>query len=468
MSSKTPAIGTRLLVVCLDGADGRLLDLATRDGSLPNLSELRRRGRAWRLSSAPNDTDDSLWASFQYGVELGEHGRISYFLVDDRGKRTFAIGHENDRETFWDRLSAQGYRVAVLDVPKSRQPRPLNGIHLADWLVHGRYFQTPHSYPDTLASEVVAQFGAAPPSRCGYSQPSPLDHEAVREITRNLSRSVEMKRDAGLSFLSQGSWDLFIIGFKESHCACHMFWDLHDPDHRRFDAQRAAELGDPILEVLKAQDRAIGDLIAMAGPDAQVMVFSTSDFCPNGVLAHLFDQIAERLNDTLAAEIDGEWPTRLRRLARVPRNLCRAGLVSDNVGALRVPRLAGESPQDHRKRVEGIAGLARELVDADNGEPVITAATYPAFDETGRRADGLPPLLLHYRSNLCPSAVTSPRLGRISAPAPHERAGNHLSGGMAFAAGGWAEAAAAEAPTMTHFAGLITRVIHADRSGVAP
>ena len=107
----------RLLVVALDGADGRLLDRATLDGTLPTLSALRSRGRAWRLSSAPADTDDSLWASFQYGVGTGEHGRYECYLDDDHGGRRNAPDEEIDRETFWDRLSSQGHHLAVLDIP---------------------------------------------------------------------------------------------------------------------------------------------------------------------------------------------------------------------------------------------------------------------------------------------------------------------------------------------------------------
>ena len=118
-------MSARLLIVGLDGADGRTLDRASRDGTLPNLAEMRARGRAWALSSAQGATDDALWASFQYGADVGEHGRYSHEILTG-----FAVTEEFDRETFWDKLSHQGLRVAVLDVPKCRQPRPLNGICL--------------------------------------------------------------------------------------------------------------------------------------------------------------------------------------------------------------------------------------------------------------------------------------------------------------------------------------------------
>jgi hypothetical protein len=452
-------MSARLLIVGLDGADGRLLDRGTTEGTLPNLAALRGRGRAWRLSAARSATDDSLWASFQYGVDTGEHGRSTYFLEDDAGQRRYAPHEEIDREAFWDRLSARGHRVAVLDVPKCRLPRPLNGIHLADWLAHGRYFPTPVSYPEALAEEVVARFGAAPPSRCAYAQQVPIDDAAVETVRRDLIRSVAQKRNAGLHFLSRERWDLFVIGFKEAHCSAHMFWEFNDSSHVKYDAERVARLGNPVLEVLKAQDMAIGELLAEAGADAEIVVFSTSDFAPNGTLMHLVEAIAARINYAIAAEEDGRFISSLRHRAGMPRNYCRSVFHSDDAGALRVPRQPNDTDASHTRRIELVVELARELVDIDNRLPVVSAVSYPAAEQTGRRARSLPEILLHYRHSICPSVVCSPRLGRISARAPDMRTGNHSPGGFALASGGWSEFGAKHVRTMTDFASLADGVL---------
>ncbi len=194
-------MSARLLIIGLDGADGRMLDRASRDGTLPNLAALRTRGRAWALSSAHGATDDALWASFQYGADVGEHGRYSFHLQTGSEQPAYAPNQELDRETFWDRLSQQNLRVAILDVPKCRPPRPLNGIHLVDWLVHGRYFHSPLSYPEELAADILARFGAPPPSRCEFYPPMLSDDE-VRAVRDNLHRAVSQKRAAGLHYLS--------------------------------------------------------------------------------------------------------------------------------------------------------------------------------------------------------------------------------------------------------------------------
>ena len=446
------------MIISLDGADGRLIDLATQDGMLPHLSALRNRGRAWPLSASKDDTDDSLWASFQYGVDLGAHGRSFYRSTDAQGNAIFPVHRETDWDIFWDDVSSAGHRVAVIDVPKCRTVRPLNGIHLADWLVHGRYSQTPTSYPPALAAQVVARFGEAPASKCGYSYKAPIDDAAARTARQNILRSVEMKRDAGLHFLSQEPWDLFVLAFKETHCSAHMFWDIHDCDHRNHDQDKRARIGDPVIDILKAVDLAIGDLIAKAGPDCDVVVFSTTNIVPNGTLEHLIGAIANRLNNVFAARTNGRWSTRLRSLLGHPGEICRVAQHNDNAGGLHVPRIAGESTEAHRARAEAIAAVACELVDAASKVPVIASVSFPAFEQTGPYADSLPHILLHYRTDICPAAVTSPTLGRIRARAPIERPGNHAPGGYVIAAGDWADTAATTVNSMKDFAGLARRV----------
>jgi len=454
-------MSARLLIIGLDGADGPTLDCASQDGTLPNLAALRARGRAWALSSAHGATDDALWASFQYGADVGEHGRYSYLLQTVSEHVAYAPTQELDREAFWDRLSLQGLLVAILDVPKCRPPRPLNGIHLVDWLVHGRYFHSPLSYPEDLADDIVARFGSPPPSRCDY-QPPMLSDDEVRAVRDNLHRAVGQKRAAGLHYLSGQAWDLFIIGFKEAHCSCHMFWEFADPRHAKHDAARVARLGNPVLDVLKAQDSAIGDLVAAAGPEATVVVFSTTDFSPNGSIQHLMPQIVERVNRYMAPRAGGWIPRALRSLLRrgTPPPACTSVFYNDNAGALRIPYRDGDDAQSYARRLDQIETLARELVDMDDGRPVVSAVTRPAFEHAGMRAAGLPHLLLHFCNDICPRAVTSARLACIEASRPENiRSGNHAAGGFAFAAGPAAGAAVAEARSMADFASLAERVL---------
>ena len=283
-------VTARLLMIALDGADSSLVERWSSDGTLPNIAALRARGHASRIAAPSGVTDDGLWASIQYAASLGEHGRYFWRQRLRNGKLGMAFADEGELPRFWDGLSDAGKRVAILDVPKCAAPRPLNGIHLADWLVHGRYFHKPRSYPESLASEVVATYGAAPPSRCAEDLPA-LDDAGVMELAGHLHQSIAQKCAAAAHFLDSEPWDLFVVGFKEAHCAGHGLWDLADPAHPEHDAARNARLGEPLRAVLTAIDHAVGELVAKAGPTASVIVFSTTELAPNGSAIHLMPEI---------------------------------------------------------------------------------------------------------------------------------------------------------------------------------
>jgi hypothetical protein len=270
----------RVLLVAIDGACAALVDRLMDEGALPCLAGLRAAGASKPLQAPAGVTDDGLWASFHYGAGLGAHGRAHYLRVLPDGRTAMAHLGEDALQTWWER--APDLQVALFDLPKSRAPRPLHGLHLADWLVHGRYFTAPLSHPPGLAGDVVARFGAAPPSRCDHAH-GPSDEADAAAILGNLRLSVSRKRAAGLHHLAAQAWDVFAIGFKEAHCAGHAFWNglAVGPAAAPWPAD------DPQRVVLADVDAAIGALVTAAGPGAGVAVFTTTEMQANGTLDHL-------------------------------------------------------------------------------------------------------------------------------------------------------------------------------------
>ncbi len=436
----------RLLMIALDAADGRLVEEWSAAGALPNLAALGARGAVKRLTTPVGATDDALWASFQYGVPVGEHGRYHYRIRLGSGKLGMAHSEESDRDPFWRSLTNKGLRVAVLDVPKCPAPRPLNGIHLVDWLVHGRYFDEPQSFPPSLATEIVERFGPAPPSRCGYQQ-NALSDEDIIEMVGNLRSSVAKKRAAGLCYLAAEPWDLFIIGFKEAHCTGHGLWNFVDARHAEYDPARNMQLGEPVRTIFQDIDAAVGELVACAGPGAEVVAFSTGDMEPNGTLDHLLPEIVNRLNGWLSD-----------RHASQP--YCKLLPYNENCGALRLkPGAAGRDPAWQVSVLQEIETLLLKLTDADTGKPVVASFARPASDQRGAKASSLPDLLIQYRTNVCPRAVISPQLGRIEADCSRVRPGNHSSGGLLIAAGDRVERLVPGVVSLEDFAQLADRVL---------
>lgn len=472
-------MSARLLMIALDGADSERLERWSDDGRLPNLARLRQRGITRSLATPFGASDDSLWASFQYGIDESTHGRVFRRGALSSGRMGDNILDEANRDAFWHRLSAEGMRVAVLDVPKSPQPRAINGIHLADWLVHGKYHKQPQSHPPSLADEVLARFGPPPPSMCGHFQEAPTDLW-VSQFIGNLRASIAQKLAAALHYLTAEPWDLFVVGFKEGHCSGHGLWNFVDRDHPEFDEARSLRLAWPVEQIFQGLDSAIGDLIAGAGPEAEVVVFTTTRMEPTGSIDHLMPQVVLRLNAALSGRpapwldqayerlklsLPGRpagWLT--RAWGRLHRGMPVPGPVtqlrgSDNCGALRLNAGESSDPQNRVRLLREIGNLLTELVDEETGAPVATKITYPSTQHEGPRAASLPDILMHYRSALVPRTIRSARLGRIGGRRRRRRPGNHAVGGLAIVDGPISTSCGAELTRLEDFTALACRVL---------
>ncbi|HEY3732103.1 MAG TPA: alkaline phosphatase family protein [Steroidobacteraceae bacterium] len=429
-------MSARLLIIALDATDLCLLQRHIDAGRLPVIAGLRAHGRLQALSSSACATDAALWASFHYGTEIGEHGRYHDYLRLEDGRYGLAVQSEQQRDTIWDQLSHRGMRVAVFDLPKSRAPRPTNGLHLTDWLVHGRIFARPSSYPTELAQEVINRFGEAPPSRCDRICEQLTDAQLSQTLD-HLRWSVSMKRRAALFYLARQSWDCFAVAFKEIHCCSHGFWNLIDPDHPSHDRVRSARLGDPSSGIFQKIDRAVGDLVTAAGPESELIVFSTSAFQANGSVDHLLPELIVQLNKFIWNQGAASLP---------PRSSWGVKMLSynENTCALRLTcksSASGVSPDDGRAAtIQALEQILQRITDPDTGEAMFVAFHRPSSDHAGSRSQSLPDMLLVPRAGVFPQAAVSPELGRIVAKAPGMRPGNHRDGGFVIARGPAVEA----------------------------
>ncbi|MEO6633972.1 MAG: alkaline phosphatase family protein, partial [Devosia sp.] len=276
-----------------------------------------------------------------------------------------------------------------------------------------------------LADEIVSRFGAAPKSWCSYVQSRDEPHR--HEVLANLLQSVDMKQAAGEHYLNQEAWDLFFIGLKEAHCAGHHFWDLSDPTHPDYNAALSGRLGQPLRIIFQRLDQAVGRLVEAAGPDARVLLLATTKMEPNASISHLHRRLGRRLN---RAHAENALTQAIRRARRAPPPI-EILPYNENGTAIRINR-------DGARRDRLLADVERsllELTDARTGQALAERAYHPSADYPGPRANKLPDLLVRYRAGLKPSAITAPRLGRIEAPAPEYRSGNHACGPFAIGAG---------------------------------
>ncbi len=283
-----------IAIVGLDGATWDLAGPFIAAGDMPTLAALRERGSGGVLRSTTPPVTFPAWSSFMTGTNPGKHG---IFDFTRRVPGTYEVAFVGSRErrlpTVWRLLSDAGRRVAVLGVPTTYPPEPLNGI-----MVGG--FDSPVAtgidgsfvYPREFYAEMTRAVGAYSVTDFQELTIGPGWHaDALPKILAGVDR----KRDLARYVLRREPWDCFMVLFGEADTASHHFWMFADPGSPRFDPEGAKRFGGALRDVYRRLDAALGTLVAELPADATILVASDHGFGGAGTsVLHLNRWLADR------------------------------------------------------------------------------------------------------------------------------------------------------------------------------
>lgn len=466
----------KVLVIGLDSADPSLLLKWCESGDLPVLQSLKKNGVYGELKGLPAMGDDATWGSFSTTVSPAKHGRYYWKAIQIGSYNTPQFRHQDFKhEPFWADLSRAGRRVAIIDVPKSPVLESFNGIQLSDWLVHGRDRET-CSFPPDLATNILNSFGDDKTDRWGSSEylcrMEALSEDKYELFYQRLIESIEQKLAVSLQLLSDGNWDLFLTVFKESHCAGHQLWHLHDRQHCRYDPALVEKFGNPVKRIYQALDSAIGKILNFVGTEVNVIIFSDLGMGNNYTGESFLDEILLRLEspvtpkkqllDWLNNYLDRPVTSKKHFIDRLnrcflreirmklfsnhelhPHAHCRAFQLEHNFisGTIRI-NLKGREPAGKvlpgREMEELCAVLTKdlaELINPDTGELIVERVLRTNLLFDGEHQNSLPDLLVLWNQSAPITAVASPKIGEIRLQIPEYQTGNHIVNGIYFGCG---------------------------------
>lgn len=458
----------RVLVIGLDAYDKDLLLEWAAAGELPALGALLQRA-TWGITEGPPGVyAGAVWASFNTGTSPAHHRR--FFRRQARGGAYLDSDFKpNDIQgtPFWDTLSDAGRKVAVIDVPHSTVSQHLNGCQVVDWASHEPEFEQALTCPVEWREQIVSRFGTEPPDRC---EEIPHTPEGYRALLSHLESRLRNKATMSRHYLTSEDWDFFITVFGEAHCAGHQWWHLHDPTHPRHDPALAAVTGDLMKVAYVAIDRAVGEIVAEAGPHTRLLILSSHGMGPLSTASAALDEVLRRLEPpkaaagSLFAGLKRYWymlPSSLRNqpLARnlrlrAQRTLHQSLLLPDRQsrrfftvphnphgGAIRINLVGREShglvqPGAEYRAV--CAELRQELLALkcpETHEDVVTEVAITADLYHGPFAHELPDLLVEWNRRRPVRGMSSPRIGNVPLPDLPGRSGDHTNAGLLIATG---------------------------------
>ena len=286
---------TKILFLAIDAGDKFLIQNWSKDGTLPILHSLLARGLVGETTSVEGFYEGSTWPSFYTGVNPARHGfhRLTQINPGTYEFHRCYPGEFISREPFWNHLSGAGKNVAILDIPLTGTSKKLNGIQMVEWGSHDAAYGF-HTWPAGLKRDVVKRFGTHPEKKsCDAYGRSPQDFCRFRD---HLIEAVKKKSELTLHYMNQREWDFFAQVFTEGHCAGHQCWHLHDPAHPNHDPNIVSITGDPIREVYRAIDSAIGRILAQVDEKTIVFLLATHRMAHNIGASFLLEDILEKMN----------------------------------------------------------------------------------------------------------------------------------------------------------------------------
>jgi predicted AlkP superfamily phosphohydrolase/phosphomutase len=265
---------SRCLVIGLDGADPRLLAQWTAKGLMPNLAAISGAGASGILRSTVPPVTAPAWISLTTGQHPGSHG-ITGFAAPSRGSGRYTRDPVDtrafDAPTVWEAAGRHGVRSVVVNVPVTWPPRPMEGVLVSGML-------TPPGAPFTWPAEYEPELRLLQPDYridLAWQDYRFRGHDLVRD-QRTATRA---RVDLCLKLLELKRWELAFFVFtgpdRLQHCLFRHVRRIHEDDAVRSDPLTAA-----VRDYFVSLDEWIGELVAAAGPDVNVVVVSDHGFGP--------------------------------------------------------------------------------------------------------------------------------------------------------------------------------------------
>jgi predicted AlkP superfamily phosphohydrolase/phosphomutase len=260
-----------VLVIGLDGATFDVVDSLLAEGVLPNLAALRDRGTTAVLETVLPAMSPPAWTSATTGVNPGKHNIYDFFHLSKTGPQALLTSSLDRRaRPVWYFLNAAGYRTGLMNIPMTFPPDRVDGFFISGFPYGAA--TTGFTYPAELEKEI----GEYPLDLFGESLPRGNEGLLLGHFRHTFARQATVAED----LIQKKDWDLFWVVFTGTDKVQHFFWKYADPKNPEYDAVGAAQFGDAIRDMFIRMDKVIGELVARAGPNTDVIVMSDHGFSP--------------------------------------------------------------------------------------------------------------------------------------------------------------------------------------------
>ena len=262
----------KVLVIGIDGGTFDLIEPWVKDGKLPTIGELMKKGSYGNLRSTIPPITGAAWTSFMTGKRPINTGIFEFFypkkleikVVDSYTKNGLAI---------WEILTLNNKKSIVINVPVTNPAYKINGYMLSGIPVRNRYKIT---HPNNLFDRFNLngkEYKIQPPK-------SLYEYENnYQQLVYDLKDLIENRAKVALKLINE-PWDFFMVHFLATDLAQHALWKFMDKKSPYF--QNDSRLSNGIEEIYELVDKKIQLILDSINPEeTTIIIMSDHGFGPN-------------------------------------------------------------------------------------------------------------------------------------------------------------------------------------------
>lgn len=258
----------RMLVIGLDGLEISYAQKLMDAGEMPALAALRDRSASFLLDHGSAQRTGLAWEHVASGLSPDDAHRWSAVEFDPQ---TYSVWQEGAR--FVPFFESLNIRTLVFDPPyvDLRKTTRMQGI--VGWGAHDPGTSLA-ARPQSLLTEMRATFGNYPSPKWIYGLPC-YSVERCEQMGTALAEAVRTRLKAAKWLMTEKiqEWDLYFVVTGELHSAIEGLWHGVDPEHPLHSHPSASAAAAALLNVHKAVDQLVGELVEAAG-DVDVVAFA--------------------------------------------------------------------------------------------------------------------------------------------------------------------------------------------------
>jgi len=272
--------------IAVIGWDAATFDVVTpllQAGTLPNLKRLMSQGAWGHLESTLHPISPTAWASFMTGMNPGKHGVFDFIGMDQNRRFRILNGAAVKGKTLWARLSEANRRVAVVNVPMTYPPEPVNGALIAG--MDAPRSDRAYTHPPELEAELCEHFGGYQEGVRTRSRIRTSVERFTAQYVEQLQEVTQLHGRVACHLLEHYPVDFLMVVFtapdRVQHALGHLMAGTVSPD-------------DGIGQVYQACDDALGQILERLDDGWTILVMSDHGACAYRRVFELSTWLEER------------------------------------------------------------------------------------------------------------------------------------------------------------------------------